>query len=257
MNSRQAPAQINPEDVTAVILACNEARNLPLTLATLPPGMRALVIDHESSDGTGALAAQLGAEVIVRPFAGFVAARRFALANVRTRWTLMIDADERLDERLARAIVDAPGDADGYEVRRNTLYCGKALRMWRGEPLLRLFKTGSAQPVAHPVAGGTAELHESWHCSGTVCALAGTLVHDSYPSARSYDEKFARYTAVEAQGVRFSARALARDVLEAPLRFGWYLFAKGALLDGGAGVRIAWRSAWYRAAVQWKSRQSP
>jgi len=41
-----------------------------------------------------------GAEVIVRPFEGFVRTREFARSQVKTPWTLMLDADEVLDPQL-------------------------------------------------------------------------------------------------------------------------------------------------------------
>ena len=42
--------------------------------------------------------------------------------------------------RLAEAISEARGDVNGYNVRRMMYFCGHPLRMWRNEPLLRLFR---------------------------------------------------------------------------------------------------------------------
>ncbi len=212
--------------------------------------MPALVIDHESADATAAIAQQHGARVITRPFEGFVNARRFALAHVQTPWTLMIDADERLDDRLRRAILDADDRAQGYEVSRTTLYCGKALRMWRDERILRLFRTGAATLQARPAAGGAAQLHERWEIDGRVTLLDGTLIHESYPCAQAYVEKFAEYTRIEAAGIRGSLCACALELLKTPVRFAWYGLVRGAVLDGTAGLRVAWFSAFYPAAVQ-------
>lgn len=215
--------------------------------------MPVLVVDHESADATARIAQQHGAQVITRPFAGFVDARRFALAQVRTPWTLMIDADERLDRTLRAAISGASADADGYIVLRTTSFCGKPLRMWSNEPLLRLFRTGSARVEAAPAAGGGAQLHEHWVCEGTVSTLTGTLEHDSYPDAASYREKYARYTATEAQGLEPSiGLALAQSLL-VPVRFFSLLLRRGALLDGPRGWAVAWSSALYPAVVRWKS----
>lgn len=244
---------INPLDVTAVILTRNEERNLERAAGSLPRGMPVLVIDHESSDRTPDLARSLGATVIVREFDGFVNARRFALSQVRTPWTLMLDADEALDATLRDAIVAAPEDFDAYAMLRTTFYCGRALRMWRGERLLRLFKTSQVRLEAAPAAGGDAQLHERWTCDGATATLPGTLLHYSYPTAQAYREKFERYTSVESHGVLPSRKTLLAEWLRTPLRFAWYAFVRGAALDGTAGLQVAWWSARYPADVQRKA----
>ena len=215
--------------------------------------MPVLVVDSESSDGTVALAQARGAQTVVRSFDDFVEKRRFALAQVRTPWTLMIDADEVLDDRLRKSILAANQDADGYILSRTTFYCGKPLRMWSGEPLLRLFRTDRAHLEAAPAAGGTAQLHERWVCDGRTAQLDGTLLHYSYPTHASYREKYERYTSIEARGIEPSRKAWLKQQLLVPARFAWYAFARGAVRDGSAGLRVAWWSALYPAVVQWKA----
>jgi glycosyltransferase involved in cell wall biosynthesis len=215
--------------------------------------MSLLVIDHESTDTTASIARERGARVIIRPFEGFVKARRFALSQVHTRWTLMIDADEALDATLRHAILAAPDDFDGYSLARTTFYCGRPLRMWRGEVLLRLFKTERAHLESAPAAGGEAHLHERWVSDGPTAILDGTLLHYSYPSAETYNAKYETYTDIEAAGVKPSRGKYTVEVLRAPLRFVWYAIARGAALDGADGLRVAWRSAWYLAVVQRKA----
>lgn len=254
--SRRAAAAINPRDVTAVILARNEAHNLPLVFASLPPDMPVLVIDHQSTDATAHVAAQAGARVVTRPFEGFVNARRFALSQVQTPWTFMLDADERPDAALLQALRECGGAAAGYEISRNTFYRGKPLRMWRGERLLRIFKTDRADVYAVPAAGGEAQLHERWRVEGPVAHLDGVLLHDSYPSASAYEAKYNEYTQTEAGGLNYSPVALAAQTAKAPLRFAWYALARGAALDGADGLRVAWASARYPAVVQWKAKKN-
>lgn len=236
-----------------MVLTRNEARNLPRLFDALPAGINVFVLDSQSTDDTVALAKAAGARVDVRPFDGFVNARRYALAQVPTPWTLMIDADEAPDAALRSAIVAASGDVVGYEVSRTTFYCGKPLRIWRGERLLRLFRTQAARLEAAPAAGGDAQLHERWICEGRIEALPGTLEHFSYPNAQSYREKYERYTDIEARGVRprLDVALLLKTVL-VPARFARLLF-KGALLDGPGGWYVAWKSALYPAVVQWKA----
>jgi len=212
-----------------------------------------LVIDHGSSDRTREIARDRGGEVIERPFEGVVAARRFALTRVRTAWTLMIDADEALDDTLRVSIARAHPDVNGYFVLRTTFYRGRALRMWRGEPLLRLFKTKEVRIEPFPSAGGSAQLHERCTCEPPVGTLAGTLLHYSYPTHTAYAAKYDFYTSIEARGLQPSRIRAAQEVAGAVPRFFWYLFARGALADGISGARIAWHSALYPAMVRIKA----
>jgi glycosyltransferase involved in cell wall biosynthesis len=215
--------------------------------------MRVLVIDHASTDRTREIARERGAEVIERPWEGFVAARRFALTQVRTPWTLMIDADEALDDRLREAVTAAGENFNGYLLARTTYYCGRPLRMWRNERLLRLFRTKDARVEASPKAGGSAHLHERCACEPPIGTLAGTLLHYSYPSHAAYGAKYDWYTSIESHGLPASGGKAAAELLRVFPRFVWYVFGKGALADGPAGVRIAWLSAMYPAMVRIKA----
>jgi (heptosyl)LPS beta-1,4-glucosyltransferase len=243
---------LNPSSITAVILTRDEERDLPRAITSLPHGMNLLVLDALSSDDTVLYARGAGARVIERRWTNFVDARRFALAQVETPWTFMIDADEALDDRLRDAILAAPEEADAYVVRRTTYFHGKPMRLWSDEPLLRLTRTAKAYVEAMPATGSEALLHERLVCEGDVRELSGVLLHYSYPDARTYREKFALYTSIEAEALRPSLRALILNVALVPARFFNNLFRRGAVLDGPRGWYVAWWSALYAVAATWK-----
>ena len=224
-------------------------------LTRVPPGARVFVLDAESDDDTAAVARAHGAQVEIRPWRGFVAARRYALGRVASPWALMLDADELLDEALREAIVAAPGDAAGYRLRRVTMLCGRPVRAagWSNEKLLRLFRSDRARVGANDAG---ADLHERWIVDGRVADLRGAIVHDSYPTLASYRAKFESYTTVEAAALRPSRRAYARALAIMPLRFAWSLLRYGGWRDGWRGFFVAWESARYRVVVQAKALQS-
>jgi glycosyltransferase involved in cell wall biosynthesis len=247
------------------VLTRDEERNLPRALASIPAGSEILVVDAESRDATAEAARALGARVLVRPWPGFVAARREALALVRTEWTFMLDADEALDERLRAAVAAAlqdgarsAGGPSGFVVERRTAFCGRAIRGcgWGDERLVRLVRTRGARVESAPAAGGGAALHERLAVDGATPALAGRLDHDSYPTVASYREKFRRYTTIEASGVRGSLRGLLGAALRWPLRFAWLYLARRGFADGWRGAFVAWHSALYPLTVRWKALRS-
>jgi hypothetical protein len=212
-----------------------------------------LVLDAGSRDHTVAFARGAGARVLQREWTDFVDARRYALAQVQTPWTLMIDADEALDDVLCEAILKASPGVDAYRVRRTTYFCGKPMRIWRNEPLVRLFRTDRVTLQARPAAAAAAPVHESWACDGTVGELPGTLLHYSYPDVASYRAKYDRYTTVEAESMRRSLPAWLVACGASVVRFMWLLLARGALLDGPRGWYVAFRSAVYPAAATRKA----
>ncbi len=88
--------------VAVIVPAYNEAENLPETLSLMPahrvPGMRVIVVDDGSTDGTADVAERNGAHVVVRHQTnrGLGAALRTGLATAReldARAAVYIDAD--------------------------------------------------------------------------------------------------------------------------------------------------------------------
>lgn len=99
-----------PALVDVVLPTLDEAGALRAVLGGLPPNYRALVVDNGSTDGSGELAARLGATVIYEPRRGFGAACAAGLAAATADVVAFCDADGSL------ALADLP------------LVCGPVLR---------------------------------------------------------------------------------------------------------------------------------
>ncbi len=100
-----------PEVVLPVL---NEICALPAVLAALPAGFEPIVVDNGSDDGSGELAARLGARVVREPTRGFGAACFAGLSEARADVVCFMDCDGSLDG-CELADVAAPvtaGDAD-------------------------------------------------------------------------------------------------------------------------------------------------
>jgi dTDP-L-rhamnose 4-epimerase len=83
--------------IDVILPVRNEAGALPWVLARMPPGHRPLVVDNGSTDGSARVAADLGAEVVSEPVAGFGAACHTGLLAARTELVAFMDCDASLD----------------------------------------------------------------------------------------------------------------------------------------------------------------
>lgn len=100
--------------VDVVLPVLDEAQALPGVLAALPDGYRALVVDNGSTDGSGAVAAALGAQVVAEPRRGFGSACLAGLLAARSELVCFMDADGSLDPGELPLVVApvARGEAD-------------------------------------------------------------------------------------------------------------------------------------------------
>jgi glycosyltransferase involved in cell wall biosynthesis len=99
----------------AALVVRDEERFLPGCLESIAPIVdEIVVVDTGSKDGTPTIARSHGARVLEFPWTGdFAAARNVALGNATCRWTLYIDADERI-RPCPPGFTENLADRDGY-----------------------------------------------------------------------------------------------------------------------------------------------
>jgi glycosyltransferase involved in cell wall biosynthesis len=98
-----------------VVFPClDEAGALPGVLTAVPAGMRAIVVDNGSTDGSGEIAASCGAFVVREPRRGFGAAAHAGLLAATAPVVAFCDADGSFDSaELARVVSPIlAGEAD-------------------------------------------------------------------------------------------------------------------------------------------------
>ena len=88
--------------LSACIITFNEADRIGDCIASLAFCDEVVVVDSHSTDATAAIAQQLGARVLQRPFDGFRSQKQFAVEQATHDWVLCLDADERVSDALAR-----------------------------------------------------------------------------------------------------------------------------------------------------------
>jgi glycosyltransferase involved in cell wall biosynthesis len=89
--------QAGPDGVNVVLPVLDEIAAIAWVLERMPPGYRPIVVDNGSTDGSGARARELGAEVVVEPQRGFGAACQAGLRVAAADLVCFMDCDGSLD----------------------------------------------------------------------------------------------------------------------------------------------------------------
>lgn len=97
MSSETSPGSQPAGRIDIVLPVLNEAEALPWVLARMPAGFRAIVVDNASTDGSGRIARELGAIVVVEQRRGFGAACCAGLAAATAHTVCFMDCDGSLD----------------------------------------------------------------------------------------------------------------------------------------------------------------
>jgi glycosyltransferase involved in cell wall biosynthesis len=82
--------------IDVILPVLDESLALPGVLSSLPEGYRAIVVDNGSTDGSGPLAATLGATVVSEPQRGFGAACFAGLLAAQSEVVCFMDCDGSL-----------------------------------------------------------------------------------------------------------------------------------------------------------------
>jgi hypothetical protein len=161
---------------------------------------------------------------------------------------LIVDADERVPEALAREIRDAIGrrpGPEGYEIKRRNLFLGKEIRYsgWQNDWVTRLFRRDRGRYLERQV-------HERLAVDGSVGRLEGAFIDHPYRSLEGYWKKLRRcadWNAAEARrrGQRVSPACTALHPVARFLKA--YLVQEG-FLDGAHGLVVCLLTAVYAAA---------
>jgi glycosyltransferase involved in cell wall biosynthesis len=112
--------------IDLILPVLDEAAALPWVLGRVPAGVRPLVVDNGSSDGSAEVARRLGATVVHEPVPGFGAACWTGLQAATTEVVGFCDADGSLDP------ADLPVVAEGVDRGSSDLVLGARRATERG-----------------------------------------------------------------------------------------------------------------------------
>ncbi|OGA55746.1 MAG: hypothetical protein A3G81_19485 [Betaproteobacteria bacterium RIFCSPLOWO2_12_FULL_65_14] len=246
--------------IAVVINTLNEEANIGECIDSVRGLAQEIVVcDMHSDDRTVEIARQKGARIVLHARTGFVEpARRFAIAQARCQWVLVLDADERmtpaLAARLKKAVEEEAHDVVSFWslywyfggwVRHGGFFSGHWRRLFRKEVYLATY----------------AETDERVHQNFDALKQAKRILqlpqdyyieHYAYATLEKYLSKtLGTYARIEGEqyvreGRRFSlVRMIGEPLMEVPVRFLWL---KG-YRDGMRGFVLACLFAGYRFCV--------
>lgn len=231
--------------ISATLITCNEALDLPQALASLQGvADEVVVVDSGSTDRTCEIAKQAGARVFHRTFTDFGDQKNFAAAQAVHPWILSLDADEALSPELRASLLEwkqTDPAHPAYEVTRKTNFLGGWILHsgWYPEYRVRLYRRNAARFVG--------ALHETVRADGPPGRLHGDLFHYTVRTLKEHNAKQEVFTdkAAEDLYARGRRRWRAAMYLAAP----WtvvhkFIFQRG-FLDGRRGALIAWAAGRY------------
>ncbi|SFC12761.1 Glycosyltransferase involved in cell wall bisynthesis [Bosea sp. CRIB-10] len=243
------------------IIARDEADRIGRTIAAVR-GLSddIVVIDSGSTDGTQAIAADLGARVIERDWPGYGPQKRFAEEQCRHPWLLNLDADEVVPQDLAAEIAAlfSHGEParDAYRTRIAEIFPGEGAphRFAYALSPVRLYRSDKGRYSPSPVHDRVDLVPDA-----RVGKLKGTIHHYS---VRSLGEQMAKLNAYsDAQADDLDARgetlSVFRLVAEFPANFIKAYIGRRHALRGVYGFMTAMNYAFYRylrVAKHWERR---
>ena len=233
---------VEPSTLSVIVITKNEAHHLRQCLRSVPFADEWIVVDHGSTDGTPALARELGARVIeTADWPGFGVQKQRALDAARCDWVLCLDADEWLSDSLASAVREALAapeniQANGFELSRLSAFCGQWMRAgaWYPDHGVRLVRRGHANFSADLV-------HERLLVQGRIRRLPGLLLHDSIRTLESAIDKMNRYSTGRARDhvARGRRGSVGRALLHGLWAFVRTFIVKRGFVDGRLGLVLA------------------
>ena len=241
--------------LSVVLITQDEEANLPGTLESVMPLVcdgkgEIIVVDSGSTDRTLEIARQYGAKIFSEPWKGFAAQKNSAMDKASSDWILQLDADERLEARLAEEIAQELGAHSpfvAYWIPRKNFFLGRWIRHggFYPDPKLRLIRRGAGRFEEYGA-------HPTIKVDGPTGRLQHALVHNAYPTLRGYIAHMNSYSssgaeiAVEKGHRRFSFTNI---VIRPLLTFIYNYFFRLGFLDGREGLLL---HLYHSVYVSWK-----
>lgn len=189
--------------ISAFIICKNEMDVIGRCIESLKGCREIVIVDSGSTDATRDVVGQYEAQgypirFIEHRWEGYAKQKQFALDQTAGPWCLSLDADERLDERTSKTLMETDLDAlgaVGLRIRRRDYLPGFGYppRQVHAHWLLRLVRKDRAH------FDTSALVHEAIHCDGPVAKFTGgEMFHMRALTAEQEAQKMDEYSSLKA-----------------------------------------------------------
>ena len=232
---KEVPGRI---PLSVIVTTFNEERNIAECIESVLWADEIYLVDSYSTDKTLEIAQQYPITIRRRQYYGSAAQKNWSLDRVSHDWVLILDADERVTEELAREILillASKPSFKGYYIRRRNIMNNKVIRHsgWSTDRVIRLFHRKHGR---YP----NRRVHADVDIEGPIPNLKHRLIHYTFRSFDTYLEKSLNYAQWgAAQNYMEGKQAGFLEVGGRPLwRFFRTYFLQLGVLDGLHGLIV-------------------
>lgn len=224
--------------ITAIIPTLNEEIHIEEAIKSVGFADEIIVIDSYSTDKTLELAEKHNVKIIKRKFDDFSSQKNFAIGQAKHPWIYILDADERVPNKVKKEILKAiknPKGKVGFYVRRSFYFAGKNINYGgcQRDKVVRLFlkKHCKYQGV----------VHETISADGELGFFKNKIEHYSYKNYDHYISKMNHYGALRGKQYFEEGKKvnLFHILIKPPARFFIHYFIRLGFLDGFPGYIFA------------------
>jgi glycosyltransferase involved in cell wall biosynthesis len=233
--------------LTVIIPCRDEQRNIAACIESVRDlADEIIVADNGSTDGTLAIAQQLGCRIIQREFVSYASFKNWAIPQASHEWVLILDADERMTSQLAdemRQLLAGQQAYDAYRMRRSDVFFGRSVHCSgnANHYITRLLRRGVCRYQERRV-------HEEIDVRGLhVGYLDGRLDHFPAADFPTWAAKQLQYGILGGEELFAIGKKHGFCYLlgHAPLRFLQLYLVRGGFRDGYAGLVVCMMAAFY------------
>lgn len=229
--------------ISSVILTYNEEDNIiPCIKSLLSLSDEVIVVDSYSTDKTKENAFKFPVQFYEKKMKSFSAQREFAISKAKHNWVFVLDADERVSEKLKAEInelIKSPKSV-AYKFKRQNYFFTKKIRYsgWQSDTVIRLFDKNHCKYNDNPV-------HEEVIVNGKIETLKNKLDHHTFKSMKHYLQKMDNYAELQSIALFNKNKKITvyHLIIKPTYRFFLHFFIQLGFLDGKVGLIIAYLSA--------------
>lgn len=233
--------------ISTVIICRNEAPVIGKTIAAVYRFTDdVVVVDSGSTDGTQQIVLATGARLLETTWEGYGPNKNKGVAMAKYDWILSIDADEIVDDILAKQLqsLTLTDERVVYNIRFRVFLGNKMIRYgeWANDAHIRLYHR-------HYTGWNEAQVHESLQLppSVKVITLKGYIHHYTSKNIQDFALKMINYAMLNAMKYHQQGKKAGWIKCQVAAAFSFlknYIFRLG-FLDGEGGFTVAKMNAWY------------